>query len=106
MLEALKAIKEKHLEAKRIIDEANAEADKIIQEAAQQGLREYEIAYKTTIAQAEQKAIDEKRKMAEEAERELGKLLCEAEEQAKEVELKASKNFDKAVDAVFEMVLQ
>ena len=106
MLEVFKAIKEKHLEAKRIIDDATAEAEKIKQEGAQKGLSAYEEAYNAVISQAEQEAIEVKRKTAEEAERELEKILSHAEEQAKEIEAKAEKNFEKAVDAVLNMVLQ
>ena len=106
MLEVFKAIKENHLEAKRIIDDATAEVIKIKQEAAQKGLSAYEEAYKAAISQAGQKAIDVKRKTAEEAERELEKLLSHAEEQAKEIEAKAEKNFERAVNAVLDMVLQ
>ena len=106
MLEAFKAIKKNHLEAKKIIDEANAEVEKIKQEAAQKGLSVYEEAYKAAVSQAGQKAIDVKRKTAEEAGRELEKLLSYAEEQAKEIEAKAEKNFERAVNAVLDMVLQ
>src|SRR3990170_4562957 len=104
MLEVFKAIKENHLAAIRIIEEATAEVEKIKQEAAQKGLSVYEEAYNAVISQAGQKAIDVKRKTAEEAERELEKILYHAEEQAKEIEAKAEKNFERAVDAVFNMV--
>ena len=106
MLEVFKAIKEKHLEAKRIIDKATAEAEIIKQEATKKGLNAYGEAYKATISQAEQKAITVKRKTEKEAERELAKLVSDAEERAKEIEAKAEKNFGNAVSTVLNMVLQ
>ena len=106
MLEAFKAIKEKHLEAKKIIEEAMAQAEKLKNEIEQKGIIAYEEAYRTALNQAKRKAIALKRKAEEEAEYELKKFLAKAEDQAKRIEVKASKNFDTAVRSVLNMVLQ
>jgi len=106
LLEAFKAIKEKHLEAKIIIDEATAQAEKIKKDANQKALSAYEEAYKVTLKQAEQMAKDLKRKAAKDAEHELENIRCQAEKQAKEIEAKAEKNFEKTVNAVLNMVLR
>jgi len=106
VLEAFKAIKEKHLVAKKIVEEAMAQAEKLKNEIEQKGIIEYEEAYRTTLNQAKQKAVALKRKAEEEAEHELNKFLAKAEDQAKRIEVKASKNFDTAVSSVLNMVLQ
>ena len=105
LLEAFKAIKEKHVEAKRIVEEATAQAEKLMNEAEQKAMNVYEEAYKTTIRQAEQKAMDLKRKAAKDAEHDLAKFLSTAEDQAKGIEAKAKKNFKTAVDSVLNVIL-
>ena len=106
VLEAFKAIKEKHLEAKRIVEEATAQAEKLRNRIEQKALIVYEEAYRTTLNQGEQKAMALKRKAEKDAEHELKKFLSNAEDQAKGIEAKASKNFKTAVDSVLNMVLQ
>lgn len=93
------------MEAKRIVEEATAQAEKLREEAEQKGITLYEEAYKTTIRQAEQKAMKIKRKAAKDAEHDLSKFLSIAEGQAKGIEAKARKNFKAAVDSVLNMVL-
>ena len=105
LLEAFKAIKEKHVEAKRIVEDATAVAEKLMSEAEQKALNGYEDAYKNTLSQAEQKAMGLKRKAAKDAEHELAKFLSTAEVRAKGIEIKAKKNFKTAVDYVLNMVL-
>jgi len=105
VLEAFKAIKEKHLEAKRIVEEATAQAEKLMNEAEQKALNVYEEAYRKTLSQVEQKAIDLKRNAAKDAEQEIAKFLFTAEDKANGVEAKAKKNFKTAVDSVLNMVL-
>jgi len=105
LLEAFKAIKEKHVEAKRIVEEATAQAEKLMNEAEEKALIVYEEAYKLTMRQAEQKAMNLKRKAAKDAEHELATFLSTAEDQAKGIEAKARKNFKTAVDSVLNIVL-
>jgi len=105
LLKAFKAIKEKHLEAKRIVEEATLQAEKLMNEAEQKASKVYEEVYKTTINQAEQKAMELKRKAAREAEHELQKFLIVAEDRAKGVETIAKKKFKTAVHSVLKMIL-
>ena len=106
VLEAFKAIKEKHLEAKRIVEEATVQAEKLKNETEQKALSVYEEAYKTTLSQAEQEVTDIKRKAVKDAEYELEKFLSIPEDQAKGIEAKARENFKKAVDSALNMILQ
>ena len=106
MLEAFKAIKEKHLEAKNIIEEATAQAEKLKNEIEKKALRVYEEAYRTTLSQAEQKAMALKRKAVKDGEHELDKFLSNAKDQATRIEAKARTKFKTAVDSVLKMVLQ
>ena len=105
LLKAFKAIKEKHLEAKRIIEEATLQAEKLMNEAEQKASNVYEEVYKTTLSQAEQKAMELRRKTAREAEHELAKFIYVAEDEAKVIETKAKKNFKTAVHSVLKMIL-
>ena len=106
LIEAFKAIKEKHLEAKRIVEEATAQAEKLKNEAEQKALSVYEEAYEATLSRAEQKALDLKRNTVKDSEYELRRFLSNAEDQAKGIEAKARKNFEKAVDSVLDLILQ
>ena len=106
LIEAFKAIREKHLEAKKIVEEATAHAEKLRNEAEQKASRVYEEAYKTTLSRAEQTAIDLRRKAAKDGKHDLEKFLSNAKNEAKAIEAKARRNFRKAVDSVLDLILQ
>ena len=100
-----RTIKETSLEAKRILEEAKAQAERIKKEGEQKASSRYGEVYAATISQAEQKAIDLKRDVAKKAEHELKDTLCQAEQQVKEIEAKATKNFERAVNIVLDEII-
>lgn len=100
MLEELKAIKETHIEAKQIIERATLQAERIKVEAEQKASEAYESAFNETLKQAEQEAIGLKEKEKDVTAQELKGVLFREEEQEKEIEELAKKNFDAAVEIV------
>ena len=104
MLEVLKIIKEKQQEAKKIIDEANIKAEKIKLDLLQKSGTINEEAYLAEIAQAEKRADELKLEASLGIDAELKQIRNRAEQQAKDIEIKAKFNQGKAVNYVLDLV--
>ena len=103
MLEVLKIIKEKQQEAKKIIDEANIKAEKIKQALLQKSGTINEEAYLAEIAQAEKRANELKLQNSLGTDTEINQIRNRAEQQAKEIEIKAKINQERAVNYVLDL---
>jgi len=104
MLEVLKKIKEKQQEANKIIDDASIEAEKIKQGVLQKAIAANEEVYLAEIAQAEKRAAELQENSRLGIEREIKQILITAEQQGKEIEIKAKVNHEKAVKYVLDMI--
>ena len=104
MLEVLNIIKEKQREAKKIINDASVEAEKIKQGLLQKSVAENEKAFLAEISQAEKKADELQKSSSLGIEQEIKQILSTAEQQAKEIEIKAKVNHNKAVNDVLDMI--
>jgi len=104
MLEVLKIIKEKQEEAKKIINDASIEAEKIKQGLLQKSVAANEEAFLAEIAQAEKRADELRLHSSLGIDIEIKQLLSTAEQHAKEIEIKAKVNHEKAVNDVLEML--
>jgi len=104
MLEVLKKIKEKQQEAKKIIDEASIEAQKIKQGLLEKSVAVNEEAYLAEIAQAEKRADELLNSSSLGIDQQIKQILSKGEQQAKEIEIKAKINHEKAVNVVLDMI--
>ena len=104
MLEVLKIVKEKQQEANKIIDEANIKAEKIKQGLIQESETVNEEAFLAEISQAEQKADELLKSSSLGIDQEIKQIMSKAEQHAKEIEIKAKANHEKAVKVVLEML--
>ncbi len=104
MLEVLNLIKENQQEAKKIIKDASIEAEKIKQGLLQKSVAANEEAFLAEIAQAEKRADELQKSISLGIEQEIKQILSTAEQQAKEIEIKAKINHKKAVNAVLDMI--
>ena len=104
MLEVLKIIKEKQEEAKKIIHNASFEAEKIKKGLLQKSVAANEEAYLAEIAQAEKKADELQKSSSLGIDQEIKHILITAERQAKEIEIKAKDNHEKAVNDILGML--
>jgi len=104
MLEVLNIIKEKQREAKKIINDASIKAEKIKQGLLQKSVAENEKAFLAEISQAEKKADELQKSSSLGIEQEIKQILSTAEQQAKEIEIKAKVNHNKAVNDVLDMI--
>jgi len=104
MLEVLNIIKEKQQEAKKIINDASIKAEKIKQSLLQKSVTENEKAYLAEIAQAEKKANELQKSSSLGIDLEIKQILSKAEQYAKEIEIKAKVNHNKAVNDVLDMI--
>jgi len=104
MLEVLKKIKEKQQEAKKIINDASIEAQKIKQGLLQKSIAVNEEVYLAEIAQAEKRADELQKSSSLAIDQEINQILNRGEQQAKEIEIKAKANHEKAVNNVLDMI--
>ena len=104
MLEVLKKIKEKQQEAKKIIDEASIEAQKIKQGLLEKSVAVNEEAYLAEIAQAEKRADELLNSSSLGIDQQIKQILSKGEQQAKEIEIKAKINHEKAVNNVLDII--
>ena len=104
MLEVLKIIKENQQEAKKIISDASIEAEKIKQGLSQKSIAANEETFLAEIAQAEKRADELQKSTRLGIDQELKQILSTAEQQAKEIEIKAKFNHEKAVNVVLDMI--
>ncbi len=104
MLEVLKIIKEKQQEAKEIINNAFIEAEKIKEGLLQKSVVANEEAFLDEIAQAEKRADKLLKSSNLGITQEIKEIRSKAEQQAKEIEVKAKANYNKAVNIVLEMI--
>lgn len=93
------------MEAKKIIEEANAQAEKISKEASQKSLAAYNTVYNKILKKGEKEAVKLKIKNEQDTKHELEKTKSKSEKTAKEIEVKSKRNFEKAVDYVFNSVI-
>jgi len=104
MLEVLKKIKEKQQEAKKIIDEASIEAQKINQGLLEKSVAVNEEAFLAEIAQAEKRADELLNSSSLGIDQQIKQILSKGEQQAKEIEIKAKINHEKAVNNVLDII--
>ncbi len=104
MLEILNKIKENQQEAKKIINDASIEAEKIMQGLLQKSVAANEEAFLAEIAQAEKRADELQKSSILGIDQEIKQILSTAEQQAKEIEIKAKINHEKAVNDVLDMI--
>ena len=104
MLEVLNVIKEKQQEAKKIINDASIEAEKIKQGLLQKSLAANEEAFLAEIAQAEKRADELQKSSSLGIDQEIKHILITAEREAKEIEIKAKENHEKAVNDILSMI--
>jgi len=104
MLEVLKKIKEKQQEAKKIIDEASIEAQKIKQGLLEKSVAINEEAYLAEIAQAEKRADELLNSSSLGIDQQIKQILSKGEQQAKEIEIKAKINHEKAVNNILDII--
>ena len=104
MLDVLKKIKEKQQEAKKIINDASIEAQKIKQGLIQKSVAVNEEVYLAEIAQAEKRADELQKSRSLGIDQEIKQILSKGELQAKEIEIKAKANHEKAVNNVLDMI--
>ena len=103
MFEVLKIIREKQQEAKKIINDASIIAEKIKQGLLQKSAAANEEAFLAEIAQAEKRADELRLHSGLSIDAEIKQILSIAEQQAKEIELKAKINQVKAVNYVLDL---
>ena len=104
MLEVLKIIKEKQQEAKKIINEASIEAQKIKHDLLQKSVAANEEAYLAEIVQAEKRADELLNSSSLGIDQQIKQILSKGEQQAKEIEIKAKINHEKAVNNVLDII--
>lgn len=105
VLRVFKEIKEKNIEAKRIIEDAKAQAEEMKEKAQQKSSKVYEITYNRFWEKATQEALELTREAARASEIEIEKIKSRSENAAKEIEEKAKKNFEEAVECALYIVL-
>jgi len=88
-----------------ILNGANAEAQRIREEGEEKARKAFTEAYEDAIARAEQEAAQLIKSAKDDAIRESDSMLQEAEQQTRDLQAKARKNFDKAVGAVLGEIL-
>ncbi len=104
MLEVLNKIKENQQVAKKIIKDASIEAEKIKQGLLQKSVAANEEAFLAEIAQAQKRANELQKSSSLGIVQEIKQILSTAELQAKEIEIKAKANHEKAVNNVLDMI--
>ena len=106
MIEVLKIIKEKQQEAKKIIIDASIEAEKIKKSLLQKSVAANEEAYLAEIAQAEKRADELQKSSSQSIDQEIKQILSTGEQNAKEIEIMAKHNHEKAVYDVLDMLFK
>ncbi len=104
MLEILNKVKENQQEAKKIIFTASVEAEKIIQGLLLESKAENEEAFLAEIDKAEKRADELQKSSSLGIDLEIKQILSNAEQQAKEIEIKAKVNHEKAVNDILDMI--
>ena len=104
MLEVLNIIKENQQVAKKIKNDAYIEAEKIKQGLLQKLVSVNEEAFLAEITQAEKKADELQKSSSLGIEQKIKQILSTAEQHAKEIEIKAKVNHEKAVNGVLDMI--
>jgi vacuolar-type H+-ATPase subunit H len=104
MIDILKRIQKTQQEAKKIISDALIEADKIKQGMIQKSIEVNKESYLAEIAQAEKRANVLLKSNNIGIKLEIKKIFSTAERQAKEIEIKAKVNHEKAVNDVLNLI--
>ncbi|MHA2036891.1 MAG: hypothetical protein ACW98X_10680 [Promethearchaeota archaeon] len=104
MIEVLNTVKEKQQEAKKIINDASIKAEKIKQDLLEKSVTANEEAYLAEIVQAEKRANELLKSSSLGIDQEIKQILSTAEQQAKNIEIKAKVNHEKAVNDVLDMI--
>lgn len=84
----------------KILEEANIQAEKIKQEAEEKLVEVYRESYEEATAEAECRSVELVNEARGNAEREAKNILRTADRRIEEVQEKARKNFDTAVDFI------
>lgn len=103
-MEALKMIRDAEREAREILDEAKFQAERIKRKTEEELMEVYRAAYKENLAEATYRSGKLVKEAREKAEHELKNIPNLFDRQIEEVQGKARKNFDSAVDFVFNEV--
>jgi vacuolar-type H+-ATPase subunit H len=104
MHEVLNIIKEKQQEAKKIINDASIEAEKIRKDLLEKSVTANEEAYLSEITQAEKRAQEMLKSSNLGIDQKIKQILSTAEQQAKNIEIKAKVNHEKAVNEVMDII--
>ncbi|HEC38529.1 MAG TPA: hypothetical protein ENI29_09855 [bacterium] len=104
MLEVLKIVKKNQQKAKKIINNASIEAEKIMQGLLQKSVAANEEAFLAEITQAEKRADELQKSSSLGINQEIKQIQNTAKQQAKEIEIKAKLNHEKAVNVVLDMI--
>jgi vacuolar-type H+-ATPase subunit H len=94
----------KQQEAKKIINEASIKAQKIKQDLLQKSVAANEEAYLAEIAQAQKRADELQKSSSLGIDQQIKQILSKGEQQAKEIEIKAKTNHEKAVNNVLDII--
>ena len=105
MREVLDLIKEKQQEAKKIIQDASIEAEKIKKGLLQKSVAANKEGYLVEITLAEKKADELLKTGILGIDQDINQILITAEQQVKEIEIKAKSNHKKAVTDIIDMIL-
>ncbi|MHA2006367.1 MAG: hypothetical protein ACXABO_05160 [Promethearchaeota archaeon] len=104
MLDILNIIKEKQQEAKKIINDASIEAEKIKKDLLEKSVTANEEAFLSEITQAEKRAQEMLKSSNLGIGQKIKQILSTAEQQAKNIEIKAKTNHEKAVNDVLDII--
>ncbi|MHA2130524.1 MAG: hypothetical protein ACW99L_11165 [Promethearchaeota archaeon] len=104
MLDILNIIKEKQQEAKKIINDASIEAEKIKKDLLEKSVTANEEAFLSEITQAEKRAQERLKSSSLGIGQKIKQILSTAEQQAKNIEIKAKTNHEKAVNDVLDII--
>ena len=105
MHESFKAVLEKEREAEKIVHEAKEKAEKLVENAKEKAERLYKKIYQENIDQAKIKSEKMKEKAKNEAEIEAQIFFEQANELKENIQLRAKKNFDDAVNFTIKKIL-
>jgi vacuolar-type H+-ATPase subunit H len=104
MHNAIKTIRGVEGEAREILDQAKLQADMIINKTENNLPSVYREAYEESISEAKNRSVELIGKTKKNAERLLQNILSTSKKQIERVQGNARKNFDSAVDFIFNLI--
>ena len=104
MHNAIKTIRDVEGEAREILDQAKLQADMIINKTENNLPSVYREAYEESISEAKNRSLELIEKTKKNAERLLQNILSTSKKQIERVQGNDRKNFDSAVDFIFNLI--